>query len=144
MPTLQAGVTWRKAMTKLEGEEEYEALGKLDRLEAFDAYMRLGVLGVPPAVTMSCDRQHALGIYSVCRPLLEIMRGTAVKPAPSVTGSRCTWRQLPGVVSQDWGVGQSPTCQPVALPAGLQSAASNQLSPLLWDATPSRACQSHL
>lgn len=40
MPAIKAGVTWRKAMTKLEGEEEYEALGKLDRLEAFDAYMR--------------------------------------------------------------------------------------------------------
>ena len=50
---LQAGVTWRKAMTKLEGEEEYEALGKLDRLEAFDAYMRWAALRVPPAVIAS-------------------------------------------------------------------------------------------
>ena len=70
---LQAGVTWRKAMTKLEGEEEYEALGKLDRLEAFDAYMRWAALRVPLAVIASMH-------WAVCRPFLQVMRGHSWLP----------------------------------------------------------------
>lgn len=30
---------WRKAVTKLEGEEEYIDLNKLDRLEVFQEYI---------------------------------------------------------------------------------------------------------
>ncbi len=37
---LQAGTSWRKASAKLEGEPEFEDLSKIDRLEAFDDYMK--------------------------------------------------------------------------------------------------------
>lgn len=35
----QVDTPWRKAATKLEGEDEYEALDKLDRLEVFQDYI---------------------------------------------------------------------------------------------------------
>ncbi len=35
----QVDTPWRKAMVKLEGENEYEALDKLDRLEVFQDYI---------------------------------------------------------------------------------------------------------
>ncbi len=35
----QVDTPWRKAMVKLEGEDEYEALDKLDRLEVYQDYI---------------------------------------------------------------------------------------------------------
>jgi pre-mRNA-processing factor 40 len=35
----QVDTPWRKAQSKLEGEEEYEALEKLDRLEVYQDYI---------------------------------------------------------------------------------------------------------
>lgn len=37
--TEQVDTPWRKAMPKLEGENEYEALDKLDRLEVYQDYI---------------------------------------------------------------------------------------------------------
>ena len=37
---LQTDSQWRKIQGKLEGEDEYEALDKLDRLEVFQEYIR--------------------------------------------------------------------------------------------------------
>ena len=36
---LQVDTPWRKAVTKLEEEEEYTSLNKLDRLEVFQEYI---------------------------------------------------------------------------------------------------------
>ena len=36
---VQVDTPWRKAMVKLEGEDEYEALDKLDRLEVYQDYI---------------------------------------------------------------------------------------------------------
>ena len=36
---LQVDTPWRKAVTKLEEEEEYMSLNKLDRLEVFQEYI---------------------------------------------------------------------------------------------------------
>ena len=36
----QATTPWRKAIAKLEGEPEYEDLPKIDRLEAYEDYMK--------------------------------------------------------------------------------------------------------
>ena len=40
----QASTSWRKAVGKLEGEPEYEDLPKVDRLEAFEDYMKYALL----------------------------------------------------------------------------------------------------
>jgi pre-mRNA-processing factor 40 len=37
---LQADAQWRKIQVKLEGEDEYEALDKFDRLEVFQEHIR--------------------------------------------------------------------------------------------------------
>ncbi|KAL3141198.1 hypothetical protein ABBQ38_003538 [Trebouxia sp. C0009 RCD-2024] len=37
---IKASTSWRKAVGKLEGEPEYEDLSKVDRLEAFEDYMK--------------------------------------------------------------------------------------------------------
>lgn len=37
---VQVGTPWRKAQSRLEGEEEYEALDKVERLEVFTEYMK--------------------------------------------------------------------------------------------------------
>lgn len=39
MWSVQVDTPWRKAVTKLEGEEAYEDLNKLDRLEVFQEYI---------------------------------------------------------------------------------------------------------
>lgn len=36
---LQVDTPWRKAVTKVEVEDEYQALNKLDRLEVFQEYI---------------------------------------------------------------------------------------------------------
>ena len=36
----QASSTWRKVQGKLEGEEAYEAMDKVHRLEVFELYLR--------------------------------------------------------------------------------------------------------
>jgi pre-mRNA-processing factor 40 len=36
----QVSTPWRKAQGRLEGEDEYEALDKVDRLEVFQEYIR--------------------------------------------------------------------------------------------------------
>ena len=38
-PMLQVDTPWRKAVTKVEIEDEYQALNKLDRLEVFQEYI---------------------------------------------------------------------------------------------------------
>lgn len=37
---MQVGTPWRKAQTRLEGEDEYEALDKVERLEVFTEYIK--------------------------------------------------------------------------------------------------------
>ena len=39
---VQASSIWRKVQGKLEGEDAYEALDKIDRLEVYEEYMRWG------------------------------------------------------------------------------------------------------
>lgn len=41
---MQVSTPWRKAQTRLEGEDEYDTLDKIDRLEVFQDYIRFGLL----------------------------------------------------------------------------------------------------
>ncbi len=49
----QVTSTWRKVAPKFEGEEAFEALEKIDRLEVFQQYIRCGAAGTcaPPRDT---------------------------------------------------------------------------------------------
>ena len=55
---MQADSQWRKVQVKLEGEDEYEALDKFDRLEVFQDHIRCaGHLG-PFCLAVSLCRGH--------------------------------------------------------------------------------------
>ena len=48
---VQHDTQWRKAQTKLEGEEEFEALDKYSRLDVFEEYVRCAI-GLNALMTM--------------------------------------------------------------------------------------------
>ena len=51
----QVDVPWRKALTKVEGEEEYEALDKLERLEVYQDHIRQALC---PSLSALCTGRY--------------------------------------------------------------------------------------
>ena len=57
---MQVGVQWRKVMSKLESEPEYEDLDRIDRLEVFEEYHRYACC-VPGGVCWNHTLANVMG-----------------------------------------------------------------------------------
>ena len=54
----QVDVPWRKALTKVEGEEEYEALDKVERLEVYQDHIRQALDPHCPSLSALCTGRY--------------------------------------------------------------------------------------
>ena len=65
---MQLELPWRKAQVKLEGEEEYEALDKFERLEVYQDHIRYFTLffGADENILDEIIKRHVMIIFPDC------------------------------------------------------------------------------